>query len=65
MLLNIILQNLNIALLNFQNFMIFVVAVVKHIDFEILEEFVERKCEKNKTQEQKYYVSTIRANRLI
>ena len=53
--LNIISQNLNIVLSKFQNFMIFV--VVKHIDFETLQELVERKREKNKMQKQKHYIS--------
>ena len=44
--LNIISQNLNIALSKLQNFMIFV--IVKHIDFEAFQEFVERKREKDK-----------------
>ena len=35
--------------------MIFV--VVKYIDFEIFQKFVERKREKNKMQKQKHYIS--------
>ena len=58
MLLNIISQNLNIALLNFQDFMIFVVVVIKYINFKTLEKLVERKREKNKIQEQKNYILT-------
>ena len=38
--------------------MIFVVVVVKHINFETLEKLVERKREKNKMQEQKHYILT-------
>ena len=56
--LNIISQNLNIAFLDFQNFMIFVVVVAKYIDFETFEKLVERKREKNKIQKQKHYIST-------
>ena len=58
MLLNIISQNLNITLSNFQDFMTFVVVVVKYIDFKILKELDEWNDEKNKMQKQKHYIST-------
>ena len=53
--LNIISQNLNIVFSKFQDFMTFI--IVKHIDFEILQELVERKREKSKMQKQKHYIS--------